>query len=111
MFRSALLRMLAVVPLFLVGAHVASAQPADAPVTAGHAMLPVREVTVYKDGHAFVAHQGRAPVSGGNILLDQLPAPVIGTVWAYSSDPAAKLTGLVAGRRFVDVQRTSLSIV
>lgn len=95
----------------VAAATPAFGQAADTPVRVGHVGVPVREVTIYKDGHAFVEHRGRVPTSGADVVLDQLPAPVIGTVWAYSPDPAAKLVGVVAGRRLVEVERTSLSIV
>src|SRR5438046_138540 len=36
--------------------------------------LPVKEITVFKDGHAFVAHEGELPCdSQGNVLMDYLP--------------------------------------
>jgi len=48
--------------------------------------LPIKEVTVFKDGHAFVAHEGEMPVDEhGNVVMDYLPAPVIGTFWPYSA--------------------------
>ena len=28
------------------------------------ARMPIKEVTVFKDGHAFVVHQGRLPTDG-----------------------------------------------
>ena len=55
--------------------------------------MPVREVTVFKDGHALMLHQGKMPVEGsGDVLMDYLPAPVLGTFWPYSADKDAKLT-------------------
>jgi len=75
------------------------------------AKLPVREVTVFKDGHAFVAHQGVLPTDPqGNVLMDYLPAPVIGTFWPYAAGKEARLTGVVAGRRFVKTERTALAL-
>src|SRR5687767_11765040 len=79
------------------------------PSPAVFAKLPVREVTVFKDGHAFVAHQGVLPTdASGNVVMDYLPAPVIGTFWPYAKD--AKLAGVVAGRRLVKTERTALAI-
>jgi hypothetical protein len=44
------------------------------------AKMPVKEITVFKDGHAFVLHEGPLPTDGaGNVVLDYLPAPVLGT--------------------------------
>src|ERR1039458_6279769 len=73
------------------------------------AKMPVREVTVFKDGHALMLHQGRIPVDGsGDVVMDYLPAPVLGTFWPYSADKDVKLTAVVAGQRKVAVSRTSL---
>ncbi len=75
------------------------------------ANMPVREVTVFKDGHAFVLHEGQMPTNvDGNVILDYLPRPVIGTFWSYSNDSKAKLTGVVSGRRVVSIDKTALSI-
>ena len=73
--------------------------------------LPVKEITVFKDGHAFVLHEGDMPTDEqGNLVLDYLPAPVIGTFWPYSSDPKAKLTSVVTGRTEVQRERTALNL-
>jgi hypothetical protein len=73
--------------------------------------LPVREITVFKDGHALLLHEGDLPVDkGGNVTLDALPAPVIGTFWAYSADPAATLGSVVASTRKVRVDRDPVNV-
>lgn len=83
----------------------------DAPSLSALARMPVKEVTVFKDGHAFVLHQGTMPTdSSGNVLMDYLPAPVLGTFWPYSAEKGAKLTAATAGQRRVTVQRSPLSI-
>ncbi len=75
------------------------------------AQMPIREVSIFKDGHAFVRHEGKLPTdAGGNVLMDYLPTPVLGTFWPYSADKAAKLTSVVAGRRKILVERTALNI-
>ncbi len=75
------------------------------------AKMPVREVTVFKDGHALLLHEGKMPVEGsGDVLMDYLPAPVLGTFWPYSADQRVKLRAVVAGQRKVLVERTSLSL-
>jgi len=77
----------------------------------GPASMPVKEVTVFKDGHAFVLHEGTAATDAdGRVVLDYLPAPVLGTFWPYSADPKVKLTAVTAGRRRAAVKRTALSI-
>lgn len=73
--------------------------------------LRIREVTVFKDGHAFVMSSGDMPVtSDGKVVLEQLPSPVLGTFWPYSASPSAKLVSVVAGRRRVAVTRTAIDV-
>lgn len=73
--------------------------------------LPVKEVTVFKDGHAFVLHEGKLPTDGaGNVVMDYLPAPVIGTFWAYSGDKNARLVSVVAGQHRTAIPRTALTL-
>lgn len=72
--------------------------------------MPVRELTVFKDGHAFIFHESEMPTDGiGDVVIDTLPTPVIGTFWAYSADPAAKLRAVVAGTREIKLDRTALT--
>ncbi len=85
------------------------AEPATPEVTTSR--MPVKEITVFKDGHAFVTHNGKVPVdSYGNVVLDYLPRPVIGTFWPFSASPHAKLVSVKAGQRKVDVERTALTM-
>jgi hypothetical protein len=73
--------------------------------------LPVKEVTVFKDGHAFVLRQGRMPTdASGNVVMDYLPTPVLGTFWPYSADKNLKLVSVVAGRQKVIVENTALKL-
>lgn len=75
------------------------------------ARLPVKEVTVFKDGHAFVLHEGKMPTdAAGDVLMDHLPTPIIGTFWPYATDKNAKLAMVTAGRRVVSVERTALTL-
>lgn len=99
--------LLSILAVVVVG--TAHAQP-SAPIHA-LARLPVKEVTVFKDGHAYVVHQGAMPVdAAGNVLLDRLPNPVLGTFWPYSANPKVKLHSVTAGRRRVTIEQTALSI-
>lgn len=93
--------------LLLPGLALLAAKPSS-PDT--RVPLPVKEVTVFKDGHAFVLHEGRLPTTGGSVVMDYLPTPVIGTFWAYSADPVAKLSGVVAGQRRAVIERTALTL-
>ncbi len=64
--------------------------------------LPVREVTVFKDGHAFVLHEEElAANERGEIVLDSLPSPVLGTFWSYSASEGVALKSVTAGTREV----------
>ena len=88
------------------------AAPPTVPRAAGTSLseLPVRELAVFKDGHAFVVHQGLANVSDqGTVTLDSLPAPVIGTFWPYSANKDLPLRSVVAGQRAVSVKKTALT--
>ena len=55
----------ALVVVAALAGPAASAEPA-APLGA-LARMPVKEVTVFKDGHAYVVHQGTMPTEGGTI--------------------------------------------
>lgn len=73
--------------------------------------MPVKAITVFKDGHAYVLHEGEVPTNvQGNVVLDYLPAPILGTFWAYSANPQVKLQAVVAGQRRVTLKRTALSL-
>lgn len=91
------------------GMAVVAAEPAVPLSTFG--TLPIKEVTVFKDGHAFVAHEGEMPTDDeGNVVMDYLPTPVLGTFWAYSADSRARLTSVLSSRKRVLVDRTALSM-
>lgn len=103
------LRIIVITITLLVTTAAVLAQPA-APLSA-LAKMPVKEITVFKDGHAFVLHEGVMPTdSSGNVLMDYLPTPVIGTFWPYSSDKDVRLSGVVTSQRRVLVERTALTL-
>lgn len=71
----------------------------------------VKEATVFKDGHSFILHEGEMPIDeSGNVVMDYLPTPVLGTFWPYSTDKNVKITSVVAGRRIVTIVRTALDL-
>jgi hypothetical protein len=73
--------------------------------------MPVKEVTVFKDGHAFVLHSGEvATDADGKVTMDYLPAPVIGTFWPYSADKKVELKSVKSGRKRIRVDRTALNL-
>jgi len=46
----------------------------------------------------------------GDVVLDRLPRPVIGTFWPYCREAKAKLKSVVAGARLVVTDETALTI-
>jgi len=91
----------------LAGAVAVQANDASAPPP----HLPIREITVFKDGHALILHEGELPVNdAGHVVVDGLPVPLMGSFWPYSADPAATLVGVVAGHENVRVERDAASI-
>jgi hypothetical protein len=101
--------------IFITGialcASLSAAQADQAAPLSALAKMPVREITVFKDGHAFLLHQGKMPTEGsGNVLMDYLPAPVLGTFWPFSADKNVRLTCVVASQRKVLVERTALAL-
>src|SRR5688572_30450418 len=73
--------------------------------------LPVKEVTIFKNGHAYVVQEGNMPVDAtGDVILDQLPAPVMGTFWPYATGGRAKLNGVTVGKRRLPVERTATTM-
>jgi len=98
----------AVAALVLVGTLAAQAEDAAPPPL----KMPIREITVFKDGQALLLHEGDMPVDdAGHVVLDGLPAPVMGSFLPYSADPAATLAGVVAGQRTLRVERDATTIL
>ena len=92
-------------------ARVSTWAAEKAPPLSTFGKLPIKEITVFKDGHAFVAHEGEMPADdAGNVVMDYLPTPVIGTFWAYSADSRARLVSVVASQKRVQVERTALTL-
>lgn len=73
--------------------------------------IPIKEVTIFKDGHAFVLHEGVLPVADeGRVHLKELPSPVMGTFWPYARGENVQLTSVLAARRTVSSKHTALNI-
>ena len=100
--------------LAVIGVLAAGAANAWADAAKPHgalAKMPVKEVTAFKDGHAYVVHQGKMPTDkAGNVVMDYLPAPVLGTFWPYSAGKGAKLSAVTAGQQKVLIERTALNL-
>ena len=85
--------------------------PAAAPLLGPAAELPVTEVAVFKDGHAFVMHDGRLPTDAqGNVCVDRIPRAILGTFWAVSLDEGVRAAGASAAMHRVTVPRTALDV-
>jgi RNase P/RNase MRP subunit p29 len=73
-------------------------------------LLPVRELTVFKDGHAFVLREGPLkPGAEGRVVLDKLPQPLLGTFWPYATE-GARVSSAVAARERVVIERAALDL-
>ncbi|MBL8735020.1 MAG: hypothetical protein JNL12_01205 [Planctomycetes bacterium] len=83
--------------------------PANPPATPPASRLPVREVTVFKDGHAHVVREQPLPADTTTVVIDELPVPVLGTFWPYATG-GATLVHAKAGRseHSVDVPAVDL---
>jgi len=74
--------------------------------------MPVRELTAFKDGHAYVLRDTELRKSAdGTVVLDELPRPVLGTFWPFVSGGDAKLVSAKAGRDEVTVERPAVSVL
>ena len=99
------------VVLALLLSGVPAAYGDVAPPLTALANLPVREITSFKDGYVFVLHEGPMPVdANGDIAMDYLPTPVLGTFWPYSIDSRAKLAAVTASQHRVMVEHTALTL-
>lgn len=97
------------VPLVLSSVLLAQVPPA----TLAASKLPVREVTVFKDGHAYVLREMALPAdANGTVVIDELPEPVLGTFWPFATD-GARLVAAKAGRERVgkDVLASDLRLI
>ena len=95
--------------LFLLIATCAAQAPVPPSVPKADP-LPVREVTVFKDGHAWVLRErGMRAEDGQEVVLDELPRPLLGAFWPYAVD-GARLVGAVAGTRAVRSEATVMDL-
>jgi hypothetical protein len=68
------------------------------------AAMKVTDVTVFKDGHALVMARGSATLADGWCRTREVPAPILGTFWAFTTDADAKVDIVKAG--FVESNET-----
>lgn len=82
----------------------------DAP-KANATALPVKELTAFKDGHAYVLREAPLPKdANGTVVLDRLPEPVLGTFWPFAHG-GASLVSAKAGREEVTVKVKAASLL
>ena len=99
------------VVLVVAATLLAGVSAADETPTDNFGALPITEVTVFKDGHAFVLHEGRLAVNReGDAVTRTVPAPVLGSLWTYATTPGARLTGVTAGERPVRRMQEALTL-
>ena len=93
--------------LLLTAAAAQTPAPATEPV---RDPLPVREVTVFKDGHAWVLRERPlAAADGQEVVLDELPQPLVGAFWPYAVD-GARLISAKAGMTTVRSDATVMDL-
>lgn len=79
--------------------------------TGAQSSLPVREITVFKDGHAFLLHAGRMPTNAaGDVTLSAVPNPILGAFWPYSADRNVPLNSVTAERAATSVKHAALNV-
>ena len=70
----------------------------------------MREVTVFKDGHAWVLRERPLVAADGQeVVLDELPRPLIGAFWPYAVD-GARLVSAKAGTTTVRSDATVMDL-
>jgi hypothetical protein len=95
---------------FVAVASLCAAAGAKGPTTAKLEDLPVREVTIFKDGHAFVTHEAELRVKEGAVVFEHVPEPVLGAFWPYVRGRRATLESVVASKQPVEETRGAISL-
>ncbi|MDX1971394.1 MAG: hypothetical protein SFY68_02575 [Candidatus Sumerlaeia bacterium] len=73
--------------------------------------LPIRDVTIFKDGHALILRQGLVNLGdNGEAVLRASPQPVLGTFWSWVSGKGNHLKGVRARRVEVNALREAESL-
>ncbi|MBL8747829.1 MAG: hypothetical protein JNK78_01620 [Planctomycetes bacterium] len=96
----------------LTAAVVSSFAPlllAQEPPRLASEQLPVREITAFKDGHAYVVRETALPPGSTSLVLDELPAPVLGTFWPFATG-GATLVSAKAGSETVSEAMVAIDL-
>lgn len=65
--------------------------------------LPIRAVSIFKDGHALLLHRGKVRLDDrGEAVIDGVPKPVLGTFWAGAVSPGLHLSRVTASEQRVE---------
>lgn len=99
------MRTLAVAIVSTFAGSVAAQQPARLATE----QLPVREITAFKDGHAYVVREAPLPAGSTSLVIDELPVPVLGTFWPFATG-GASLVSAKAGTETVKETKTALDL-
>ena len=70
----------------------------------------ITDVAVFKDGHSLVLCKAKAEVQEGWCRTEAAPAPVLGTFWAFSTQPGLKVDYASAGMREVQERSPCLTL-
>lgn len=90
---------------------LATAVVAQDDPTANAQSLSVKELTAFKDGHAYVVREAALPAdANGRVLLDELPVPVLGTFWPYATG-GASVVSAKAGQKEVKVKLPATTLL
>ena len=77
----------------------------------GPGPLPLREITVFKDGNSFVRAEAELPVSAENVVVHAaVPKALLGTFWPYVPAGGPRLVAATSGRSAVRVTKTALDL-
>jgi hypothetical protein len=79
--------------------------PAAAPMK-----VEIKEVAVFKDGHAFVLAEAMVPPrTGWHVTLD-VPEAILGTLWTVSGSPKARVDEVRAGWEVAEEKKPCLTL-
>jgi hypothetical protein len=73
--------------------------------------MPIREVTVFKDGTAFLRQEGTMATGvAGDVTIGNLRTPLLGTFWPYSAEPKARLVSVLSKRETIQRSRSASTL-
>lgn len=96
-------------PAFAIVSSFAAFAMAQQPARLATEQLPVREVTAFKDGHAYVVREAPLPAGTDSLVIDELPVPVLGTFWPFATGGASLLSAR-AGTETVKETKTAIDL-